>query len=121
MISISVPIVTVEMSSSTRRLLDVSPYNQFTGSCSATVTIPGLDGPLRLSTDWQWRRKEESKRDFSDVTDMSIDNGFMSTLTNTEVRNGTVIYQCVFSLEGVDNISTYDTATISVIGMLFLI
>ena len=108
----------VEMTSSTKRLLDVSPYNQFTGSCSGTVTIPAVDGPLQLSTDWQWRRKEESEREFSDVTNMSIDNGFMSTLTITEARSGSVSYQCVFSLEGVDNISTDDTATISVIGML---
>lgn len=108
------------MTSSTKHLLDISPYNQFIGSCSGTVTISGVDGPLRLSTNWQWRRKEESKGEFSDVTDLSIDNGFMSTLTITEVRSGSVSYQCAFSLEGVDNISTYDTATISVIGMLTL-
>lgn len=116
--SITVPMVNVVISSSTKRLLDVPPYNQFTGSCSGVVTIPGLDGPLRLSTDWQWRRKEEGKGEFSDVTDLSINNGFTSMLTNIEVRNGSVNYQCVFSLEGVDNISTYDTATISVIGTL---
>ena len=118
LISIAVPIVNVEMTSSTKRLLDVSSYNQFTGSCLAMVTVPGLDGPLELSTNWQWRRKEESEREISDVTDMSIYNGFMSTLTTTEVRSGSVSYHCVFSLEGVDNISTYDTVTISVIGML---
>lgn len=114
--SITVLLVNVEMSISTQRFLDVPPYNLFTGSCSAVVRIPGLDEPHKLATDWQWRRKGEGEREFHDITDTSINNGSLTTLTYTEIMNGSVSYQCIFSLEGVDSISTYDTVTVFVVG-----
>ena len=113
----AVPIVTVAIASSTTRLLDISPYNKFTGSCSVSVEVPELEGSLQLATRWQWRRKGAGDEEFSDIADIYFDTGNgVSTLDYVEVVNGSVEYQCEYSLEGVDSIYDSDEIAVSVIG-----
>ena len=117
--SFAVPEITVGISSSTQRLLDVPPYNRFVGSCVASVSVDGLEGPAKVATVMQWQRKGESDSIFNDITDNTfINNGLMTTLQYDEAISGNVTYQCVSILEGVDNISNHDEITVSVVGEL---
>ena len=103
------------MSSSTTRLLDVPPYNQFESWCSASVSVPGLTGEPLLSKKWQWKRIVVGEEGFSTVQ-QSTSNSSWSSVQHSETRSGTVTYQCVYSVEGVDNISASERITASVIG-----
>ena len=112
----AVPNVIVAMSTSTNRILDVAPYNQFTGYCNASVNIPGLtdDNVVLLMTHWLWK-KREGLGNYSDITDTSFisSNKTTSMLLQTVNVNATnVTYQCVYSLEGVDHISANDTVSV---------
>ena len=107
--------MSVTISSSTTRVLDVPPYNQFECSCSASVSVPGLGGEQRLARRWQWMRKGVGEEEFSSVPHFAVDSSWSSVL-HSETRSGTVAYQCVYSLEGVDQISASDQITTSVIG-----
>ena len=107
--------MSVTISSSTTRVLDVPPYNQFECSCSASVSVPGLGGEQRLARRWQWMRKGVGEEEFSSVPHFTVDSSWSSVL-HSETRSGTVAYQCVYSLEGVDQISASDQITTSVIG-----
>ena len=116
----AVPNVMVAMSTSTNRILDVAPYNQFTGYCKASVNIPGLtdDNVVQLMRYWLWKRKIERETEFRDVAGASviISNVSDSVLHHYEVISGNVTYKCVYSLEGVDNIFASNEVTVSVIG-----
>ena len=117
--SFAVPVITVNISSSTQYLLDVPPYNRFMGSCVANVSVDGLEGPVELAIEWQWWRKGEGESELSKLPDNNFTNNeSMSTLSYHEVINGSVMYWCVSILKGVDNISNYDNITVSVVGEL---
>ena len=106
------------MRSSTVRVLDVPPYNTFTGSCSVSVEVPGLEGRLQQPRGtWLWERKSESSKIFSTVNEVQVmDSSTASKVVMNEVSEGQVLYRCTYNLEGRDNISSIDKMTISVIG-----
>ena len=117
----AVPNVNVEISTSTTRLLDVAPYNQFSGSCSASVSVNGLtNDAIKLTRHWQWGRRREGETHFSQITSTAfiMSNTSISLIRNDEVISGSVTYQCVYSLEGLDDISSRDEVSVSVIGKL---
>ena len=107
--------MSVAIRSSTTRLLDVPPYNGFEGSCSASVSVTGLGGEPGLRRDWQWRRQGVGEEGFSSVPYFTVDSPW-SSVVHSETRSGTVTYQCVYYLEGVDRNSASDQITVSVIG-----
>ena len=83
----------------------------------ASVSVDGLESPVNVVTVMQWQRKGESDSIFNGITDNTlINNGLMSTLQYDEVISGSVMYQCVSILEGVDNISDHDEITVTVVG-----
>ena len=106
------------MRSSTVRVLDVPLYNTFTGSCSVSVEVPGLEGRVQqpIGT-WLWERKNEGREDFSIVHEVHVmDSSTVSKVVMNEVSEGQVEYRCTYNLEGRDNINSIDKMTISVIG-----
>ena len=108
------------MRSSTVRVLDVTPYNTFTGSCSVSVEVPGLEGHAQQPRGtWLWERKKGSE-DFSIVNGVHVmDNSTASKVVMNEVSEGQVEYRCTYDLEGRDNINSVDKMAISVIGKYF--
>ena len=109
--------MTLSISSSTIRLLDVPPYNWFEGSCTVSVTVPGLRGEVGLIGSWQWTRRGVEESQFNNITHTSINsNESTSTLYHNEVIEGSVTYRCIYSLEGVDDISKNKEVTVSVVG-----
>ena len=114
-----VPVVNVTMLSSTIRVLDVPPYNQFEGSCSVSVSVPGLRGEPELKRYWQWKRRGVGEGDLIGVPPSTISsNSSWSSIHYEETRSGSVTYQCVYTLEGIHNIFSGDQLSISVIGKL---
>ena len=110
-----VPAVTLIMASAVTHLLDVSP---FVGSCTASVTVS--HSQVRLKGTWQWMRRGVGECQFNNITHTSmvsiIHNESMSTLYHDEIIEGNVTYRCIYSLEGIDNISNNKEVTVSVIG-----
>ena len=106
------------MRSSTVRVLDVPPYNTFTGSCSVSVEVPGLERHVQQPRGtWLWERKNEGREDFSIVNEVQVmDSSTVSKVVMNEVSEGQVLYRCIYNLEGRDNISSIDKMAISVIG-----
>ena len=112
------PVVNLTISSITTRLLDVPPYNEFAGSCSASVSVAGLSTPVDLMGSWQWMRRGVNETQFSRVTHASVNSSkSMSTLHRDEVIGGVVTYLCVYTLEGVDNIrAASEEFSVTVVG-----
>ena len=110
--------MTVEIRSSTVRVLDVPPYNTFTGSCSVSVEVPGLEGRVEQPRGtWSWERKNEGSEVFSIVNKVNVmDSSTVSKVVINEVLEGQVQYRCTYNLEGRDNINSIDKMAISVIG-----
>ena len=106
------------MTSSTVQVLDVPPYNTFTGSCSVSVEVPGLEGHVQQPRGtWLWERKNKGSEDFSIVNEVQVmDNSAVSKVVTNEVSEGQVLYRCTYNLEGRDNINSIDKMSISVIG-----
>ena len=105
------------MTSSAVQVLDVPPYYTFTGSCSVSVEVPGLEGHVQQPRGtWLWERKKGSE-DFSIVNEVQVmDSSTVSKVMMNEVSEGQVEYRCTYNLEGRDNINSIDKMTISVIG-----
>ena len=105
------------MTSSAVQVLDIPPYNTFTGSCSVSVEVPGLEGRVQQQRGtWLWERKKGSK-DFCLVNKVNVmDNSTVSKVVMNEVSEGQVLYRCTYNLEGRDNINSIDKMAISVIG-----
>jgi len=96
------PSVVVESSPSSVRILNVSPYNQFTVSCTARAEVGGESVPLEMTVDWL-RRVESSTGSviFPAVpsteyeTTGSPEDGYQSTLNTTETdTENTITYRC---------------------------
>ena len=110
-----VPVVSVRMTSPTIRLLDVPPHNVFEGSCSGSVSVPGLTGDPELKRHWQWMRRGVGEDEFSTVPSSTISsNSSHSVIHYEKTRSGSVTYQCVYTIEGVDSISASDQINISI-------
>ena len=106
------------MTSSTVRVLDVPPFNIFTGSCSVSVEVPGLEGRVQQPRGtWLWEKKSESSDIFSTVNEVQVmDNSTVSKVVMNEVSEDQVLYRCTYNLEGRDNINSIDKMAVSVIG-----
>ena len=115
----TVPVMTVTMTTNTTRILDVSPYNTFSATCSATVEVTGLEGRVQLRRRWQWKRRGVRGGSFQPVSDMfHTDSGSVSVLSVSETTSGSVGYRCRCGLEGTDNIHDTEEVFISVTGNL---
>ena len=110
------------MTTNTTRILDVSPYNTFSATCSATVEVTGLEGRVQLRRRWQWKRRGVGGVSFLPVSDMfHTDSGSVSVLSKSETTSGSAGYRCRCDLEGTDNIHDTDEVFISVTGNLKVI
>ena len=126
--SLPAPTLVVQTTPSSLHILDVSPYNQFTVSCSARSELEGETVPLTITVDWIVRkRKPSSPFSFSAVpstryrTTASSEDGYLSILntTETDIVN-TISYRCRAILVVGTNIiqrKSIDTA-VKVVGML---
>ena len=106
------------MRSFTVLVLDVPPYNTFTGSCSVSVEVPGLEGRVQQPRGtWLWEKKSESSDVFSTVNEVHVmDSSTVSKVVINEVSEGQVLYRCTYDLEGRDNINSIDKMAGLVIG-----
>ena len=95
------PSLVVQTSPSSIRILNVSPYNQFTVTCTASAEVNGQRVPLEMTIEWR-RRSEPSSgaASFSNVpstdyeTTGSPEDGYQSNLTTTETDTVNTISYC---------------------------
>ena len=96
------PSLVVQTSPSLIRILNVSPYNQFTVTCTASAEVNGQRVPLEMTIEWV-RRSEPSSgaASFTDVfstdyeTTGSPEGGYQSILTTSETdTENTISYRC---------------------------
>ena len=84
------------------RILNVSPYNQFTVTCTASAEVNGQSVPLEMTMEWLRRIQPSSgAATFSPVsstdyvTTGSPEDGYESILTTTETDTvNTISYHC---------------------------
>ena len=113
---------------SSLHILDVSPYNQFTVSCSARAELEGATVPATINMDWSVRKdKPSSLSSFSAVsstryrTTGSPEDGYLSILNTTETDTvNTISYHCRATLVAGTNIiqKKYSDTAVEVVGML---
>ena len=126
--SLPAPTLVVQTTPSSLLILDVSPYNQFTVSCSARTELEGETVPLAIFIDWRVRKdKPSSLFSFSAVpstryrTTGSREDGYLSILntTETDIVN-TISYCCRATLlVGINIIERkYSDTAVKVVGML---
>ena len=126
--SLPAPTLVVQTTPSSLRILDVSPYNQFTVSCSARAELEGETVPLTISMDWIVKKqKPPSPTSFSAVpstryrTTGSPKDGYLSILntTETDIVN-TISYQCKANFVVGTNIiqRKKNETAVKVVGML---
>ena len=125
--SLTAPTLVVQTTPSSLHILDVSPYNQFTVSCSARAELEGETVPSYIIIDWRVKKdKPSSPSSFSAVSSTryrntgSPEDGYLSILntTETDIVN-TISYCCRANLVAGTNIErkSIDTA-VKVVGML---
>ena len=128
--SLPAPTLVVQTAPSSLHILDVSPYNQFTVSCSARAELEGETVPLTISMDWIVRKQKPSSLfRFSAVpytryrTTGSPEDGYLSILNTTETDTvNTISYRCRATLVVNRNnirMKTKDTS-VKVMGKTFL-
>ena len=126
--SLPAPTLVGQTSPSSLHILDVSPYNHFTVSCSARAELDGETVPLTIIMDWIVRKqKRSSLPSFFAVpstkyrTSGSPEDGYLSILNTTERDTvNTISYRCKATLVINKNIiinMISDTA-VEVMGML---
>ena len=114
----------VESSPSSVRILNVSPYNQFTVTCTARAEVEGETVPLEMTVDWLRRTQPSSGSvTFTDVpsteyeTAGSPEDGYQSTLTTTETdTENTIRYRCNAKLVVDSSIRGTTDTTLNVVG-----
>ena len=126
--SLPAPTLVVQTTPSSLHILDVSPYNQFTVSCSARAELEGETVPLTITVDWIVRKqKPSSPSSFFAVpstryrTIGSPEDGYLSILNTTETDTAsTITYQCKATLVVGTNIiqKKKNETTVKVVGML---
>ena len=92
----------VQTSPSSIRILNVSPYNQFIVTCTASAEVNGQTVPLEMTIRWQRRSQPlGGAASFSAVTSTdyettgSPEDGYQSILTTTETDTvNTISYRC---------------------------
>ena len=118
------PSMVVESSPSSVRILNVSPYNQFTVTCTARAEVEGETVPLEMTVDWVRRAQPSSGyAAFLDVpsteyeTTGSPEDGYQSTLTTTETdMENTIKYRCRAALVVDSNIKETNDTDLTVVG-----
>ena len=99
----------VQTSLSSVRVLDVSPYNHFTVTCTARAELNGVGIPYNMTIDWKKRKQPHSgTKDETTLkvvnssqyeTTMLPDHGYQSILTTTETDTQNMIrYRCIARL-----------------------
>ena len=126
--SLPAPTLVVQTTPSSLHILDVSPYNQFTVSCSARAELEGETLPLTITMDWIVRKqKPSSPSSFFAVpstryrTTGSREDGYLSSLNTTETDTvSTISYRCRATLVAGTNIiqRKYSDTAVKVVGML---
>ena len=126
--SLPAPTLVVQTTPSSLLILDVSPYNQFTVSCSARAELEGETLPLTISIDWIVRKQKPSSLfSFSAVpstryrTTGSREDGYLSILNTAETDTvNTISYQCKATLVAGTNIilKKKNETTVKVVCML---
>ena len=75
----------------------------------------GLTGDPKLKGHWQWMRRGVGKDEFSTVPSSTISsNSSHSVIHYEETRSGSVTYQCVYNIEGVNSIMANDRINLSI-------
>ena len=114
----------VQTSLSPLRVLDVSPYNQFTVTCTARAELNGEGIPYSMTIEWARRKQiDGGEVMFEDVdptqyeTTVLPDHGYQSILTTTETDTQNMTsYRCRPQLtdEGGNDLDITRTATTDV-------
>ena len=124
------PTLVVQTTPSSLHILDVSPYNQFTVSCSARAELEGETVPLTIIMDWIVRKETPSSfASFIRVpstryrTIGSPEDGYLSILNTTETDTvNTISYCCKATLQINNNIFNnnimFNDTAVEVMGML---
>ena len=120
------PSMVVESSPSSVRILNVSPYNQFTVTCTARAEVGEETVPLEMTVDWLRRAQPSSGgATFSYVpsteyeTAGSPEDGYQSTLNTTEIDTRNMIrYRCRSRLVGGSSVQGTTDTTLNVVGMI---
>ena len=116
------PRLVVQTSPSSVRVLDVSPYNQFTVTCTARAEFNGEAVPLELTIEWRRNFIPLSLSDPIYMTTGSPESGYQSILSTTETdTQNTVIYQCLARLAVDSLIRGQDNTYIQVQGVCIVI
>ena len=115
----------VQTSLSSLRVLDVSPYNQFTVTCTASAEFNGEVIPYSMTIDWIRRKQTDGGAvTFEDVdptqyeTTVLPDHGYQSVLTTTETDTQNMIsYRCKPKLNIDKAVMGQDSTNVEVQGM----
>lgn len=102
------------ISSSTKRLLDIAPYNLFEASCSASVTASGTNIYPEPQVQWNWRRNKIEYGENKSAAPFDL-NAY-SNIRDSVNKSGNVTYECVFRLVGVENGTTSAWTSAIVVG-----
>ena len=117
----------MSVSDPSARVLDVSPYNSFTLTCSASSLVNGVFLALRKSVQWMRSIDSSSLVEISSatngvtVTNSNLDQATStSEITVTTTTAGQHLYMCRVSLDvspATDNISKQDNGVHPVQGL----
>ena len=124
-IPFAVPSVIVKSSSALVRILDMSPYNQFTVTCNATAEVEEETVPLEMTVDWIRRSEPQFAPGMMNtsipsteyMTTGSPEDGYQSILTTTETdTENRISYRCRARLVVDSSIQGANDTTLDVVG-----
>ena len=120
------PTISVSLSAITTRVLDISPYNTFTLTCTATSHVSGTDRAILKSFTWTRKIGSGAIEMITDstngvtITGSNLDQATStSTLQMTTTTPGEHVYTCSSSLvvsPAMDNIAGEAQQTVYVEG-----
>ena len=99
------------------RVLNVSPYNQFTVTCTARAELNGETIPLELTIEWRRNFVPLFSTDPIYMTTGSPENGYQSILSSTETDSMNIIYSCLARLAVDSPIRAQDNIHLQVQGV----
>ena len=110
----------VETSPPSLQVPDVSPYNQFTVTCTARAEAGGEIVPLALTVGWTRQSGSDGASAVPSTeyeTTGSPEDGYQSTLNTTESdTENTITYHCRAALDIDSSIQQNDDTVVTVIG-----
>ena len=120
------PTLSVNLPAIVTRVLDISPYNTFTLTCTATSSFSGIDRAILKSFTWTSRIDSGANEMISSstngvtITDSDLDQATStSTLQMTTTTAGEHMYTCSSSLvvsPAMDDITGSAQQTVTVVG-----